>query len=161
MADDIGQQLSLRARLEAALLSAKAADSESVESATLRLILCAVDDRDVSARERGECRGCPEQSLQELLETMARQREISADEYDKAGRIEEAERERAELDTIKPFLPQKLTEAELENAVKEIVVELDAHKLKDVGRCMQALKARYPDRVDTGTASKAIRAALG
>jgi len=161
MADDLGQQTPLRVRLETALLNAQNIDRDSVEAATLRLILCAVNDRDVSARGRGECGGCPETGMQELLTTMRRQRQRSAKEYDEAGRIEEAERERAELAVIEPFLPQKLKGAELEAAVREVVEELEATKLKDMGPCMLALKGRYPDRIDTGTASKAIRAALG
>ena len=161
MADDLGQQIPLRVRLETALLNAQNTDRDSVEAATLRLILCAVNDRDVSARGRGECGGCPEVGMRELLTTMRRQRQSSAKEYDEAGRIEEAERERAELAVIEPFLPQKLKGAELEAAVRDVIEELEATKLKDMGPCMLALKGRYPDRIDTGTASKAIRAALG
>lgn len=161
MPDDIGQRIPLRVRLETALLNAQNEDRDSVETATLRLILCAVDDRDVSARGRGECNGCPETAMRELLTTMTSQRKSSAKEYDEAGRIEEAERERAELAVIESFLPQKLAGDDLEAAVREIVEELEATKLKDMGRCMQTLKDRYPDRIDTGLASKAIRTVLG
>ena len=160
MADDLGQQISLRARLEEALDLAKQEDRDSVESATLRLILCAVDDRDVSARERGECGGCPEAAMRELLATMAHQRKSSAKEYDEAGRIEEAERERSELAVIETFLPKRLQGDDLEKAVKDVIEELEATKLKDMGRCMQALKERYPERIETGSAIKAIREAL-
>ena len=161
MADDLGQELPLRARLEAALEQALDANRDSVESATLRLILCAVDDRDVSARERGECGGCEETTMMDLLGTMAKQRKSSAEEYDEAGRIEEAERERSELAVIQTFLPKKLKGDALEAAVKDIIEELEAEKLKDLGRCMQALKALYPGQIDTGSASKALREALG
>ena len=160
MADDLGQQISLRARLETALAAANEDDRESVESATLRLILCAVDDRDVSARERGECGGCPEAAMQDLLQTMARQRKGSAKEYDEAGRIAEAERERTELAVIETFLPKKLSGEDLQMAVSDVVEELEATKLKDMGRCMQMLKERFPGRIDTASAGKAIREAL-
>lgn len=161
MADDIGTQITLRARLEAALLAAQTVDRDSVESATLRLIHCAVDHRDVSARERGVCSGCPEEAMLALLETMARQRESSAQEYDEAGRIEEAERERSELAVINSFLPKALAGDALDQAVKDVIEDLEACKLKDMGRCMEALKARYPGRIDTGNTNKAIRNALG
>ena len=161
MADDLGQELPLRERLELAFSQAQDSDRDSVESATLRLILCAVDDRDVSARERGHCGGCEESTLIELLDTMARQRALSADEYDEAGRIEEAERERSELAVIQPFLPRKLEGEALEVTIRGIVAELEATKLKDLGRCMQALKELYPGKIDTGAATKALREALG
>ena len=160
MADTLGQTISLRDRLSAALEQAETTDADGVEAATLRLILCAVGDRDVTARKRGECSGCPEKAMQDLLTTMARQRRASARDYDEAGRIEEAERERAELDVIERFLPQKLSGEELHEAVSEVVEELEAEKLKDLGRCMTALKERYPGRVDTGSASVAVRDAL-
>ncbi len=161
MADDLGQELPLRERLERALERAQDADRDSVDSATLRLILCAVDDRDVSARERGECGGCEETTMKELLDTMAKQRALSAKQYDDAGRIEEAERERSELAVIETFLPKKLEGEPLKAAVEAIVEELEASKLKDVGRCMQALKAQYPGQIDTGSASKALQEVLG
>ena len=91
---------------------------------------------------------------------MATQREVSAREYDEAGRIEEAERERAELAIIESFLPKKLSGAALETAVSEIVEEVEATRLKDIGRCMEALKARYPGQIDSATAGKVVRAAL-
>ncbi len=150
----------LRTRLVAARADAEAIDRESIEAATLRLILCAIDDRDVTARQRGECSGCAESTVKELLAMMATQREVSAREYDEAGRIEEAERERAELAIIESFLPKKLSGAALETAVSEIVEEVEATRLKDIGRCMEALKARYPGQIDSATAGKVVRAAL-
>lgn len=160
MAEQLSPKTPLRARLEAALGDALEENRDSIESATLRLILCAVDDRDVSARERGQCGGCPEEGMQDLLSTMARQRESSAEEYDDAGRIEEAERERAELAVIETFLPKKLDGEMLEVAVKAVIEELEATKLKDMGRCMHMLKALYPGQIDTAIAGKAVRAAL-
>jgi len=160
LAEQNSQNTSLRARLEGALSSAQEEDRDSVESATLRLILCAVDDRDVLARERGECEGCPEEAMRKLLETMTQQREASAKEYDEAGRIEEAERERSELAVIKSFLPKKLQGETLQAAVQDVIEELEATKLKDMGRCMQLLKSRFPNQIDTASASKAVQAAL-
>lgn len=148
-------------RLKHALAEAEASDLDGVRAATLRLVLCAVKDRDATARAKGECEGCPEAAVRQVLETMAAQREISAREYDEAGRISDAEREREELQIIKEFLPRPLIGEALETAVKSVVEELEASKLKDVGRCMSALKARYPGQVDSGSAGKAIRAALG
>lgn len=156
----IKQPIELRARLTEAREQAEALDRDGVEAATLRLILCAVDDRDVTARQRGECSGCGESGVRDLLAMMANQREVSAREYDEAGRIEEAERERTELAIIQSFLPQKLSGDVLERAVFEIVEEVEASRLKDMGRCMEALKARYPGQIDSVTATKVLSAML-
>ncbi len=96
-----------------------------------------------------------------LLKTMAAQREASAERYDDSGRVEDAERERAELAVIRRFLPQPLAGEDLEVAARRVVDDLEAKKLKDMGRCMATLKSRYPGRIDTGAAGKAVRRMLG
>jgi uncharacterized protein YqeY len=92
---------------------------------------------------------------------MIAQFEDAVTEYDEAGRIEAAERERAAIEIIKPYLPAPLEGKVLEQAIQDIVEDLEATKLKDMGRCMTALKTRYPGRIDTGSAGKAVRAILG
>ncbi len=151
----------LRDRINAALLQAENDSPNGVEAQTLRLIKCAMDDRDVIARSRGECSGCDNEVIVELLETMVTQREQSIQNYDDAGRIVDAEREREELDIINAFLPRPLAGDALSSAAAKVVDELKARKLKDVGRCMTALRARYPGQIECGPASKAVRAAIG
>ncbi len=152
--------LSLRDTLAEALTHSIQSDPDSVETATLRLIQCAIGDRDALAREQGECQGCPDKHVYDLLQVMAEQRRQSANQYDESGRIEEAERERAELAIIESYLPRKLDADELKNAVSEVIVSLEAQKLKDLGRCMKALKERFPGRVETGSAKSELRSAL-
>ncbi len=151
----------IRQRLNRALVDAERVDPNDVRSQTLRLVICAVADRDVTARARGACSGCEEGEIQTLLETMVAQREISANEYDDAGRIADAERERDEIEVIDVFLPKLLTGEALETAVQAVVTDLEASKLKDVGRCMTALRERFPGRIECGPAGKAVRTALG
>ncbi|MEM9740639.1 MAG: GatB/YqeY domain-containing protein [Pseudomonadota bacterium] len=145
---------------EAKVASGTASPSEQTRAATLRLVSCAVRDRDASARTRGECDGCPDATVRGVLETMAAQRRISSKEFDEAGRIEDAEREREELSVIEEFLPKPLGEDELNRAVKSVVDELDASTLKDLGKCMSTLKARYPGKIDSRAAGQAVRRAL-
>lgn len=154
-------QMTLRERINLALDRAETDDLHGVEAQTLRLVKCAMDDRDVIARARGECSGCDNEVILELLETMAAQRELSIKQYDDAGRIVDAEREREELEIINSFLPRPLAGADLQTAAAAVVHELKARKLKDVGRCMSALRQKYPGRIECGPASKAVRAAIG
>nr|WP_070960402.1 GatB/YqeY domain-containing protein [Hyphomonas sp. Mor2] len=153
--------ITLRNRIDAALLQAESEDSCGVEAQTLRLIKCAMDDRDVIARKRGKCSGCDNEVIEDLLETMAAQRETSIKQFDDAGRIADAEREREELEIILSFLPEPLSGDALQSAAAEVVTQLQARKLKDVGRCMTALRQKYPGRIECGPASKAVRAAIG
>ena len=154
-------QVTLRNRINKALDQAESDDANGVVAQTLRLVKCAMDDRDVLARSRGECSGCDNEVIVELLETMAAQRERSIKQYDDAGRVVDAEREREELEVLNSFLPKPLAGEDLNVAAKTVVRELQAHKLKDVGRCMTALREKYPGRIECGPASKAVRAAIG
>lgn len=151
----------LKSQLAVALAAAEESDSNSMEAQTLRLIQCAVQDRDVTARGRGDCEGCPETAVRDVLKTMVEQREETAREYDESGRLEEAERERAEIQVIKQFLPAPLEGDDLTAAVSAVIADLEATKLKDMRRVMTELKARYPDRLVNGAASKAVTKALG
>lgn len=154
-------QLTLRNRINQALCQAESEDTNGVDAQTLRLIKCAMDDRDVIARGRGECSGCDDEVIVELLETMATQRQQSIKQYDDNGRVADAEREREEFDIINSFLPKPLAGTDLETAAEAVVTELQARKLKDVGRCMSALREKYPGQIECGPASKAVRAAIG
>lgn len=159
--EDISENMTLRVRIEQALKLAEKSDvTGEVRLATLRLIACAVADRDICARGAGEGKGCEDSAVRKILETMAAQRDISAREYDAAGRIEDAMREREEIETIAEFLPQLLQGEALEAAVAEIIEDVGASKLKDLGRCMSELKERYPGLIDTGKAGKAVKDAL-
>ncbi|MEM7459968.1 MAG: GatB/YqeY domain-containing protein [Pseudomonadota bacterium] len=154
-------QITLRNRINSALARAESDDANGVVAQTLRLVKCAMDDRDVIARSRGECGGCDDDVIVELLETMVALREQSIKQYDDAGRVVDAEREREELEVIANFLPKPLAGEDLNVAAETVVRELSAHKLKDVGRCMTALRQKYPGRIECGPASKAVRAAIG
>lgn len=149
----------LRKSLEKALIEAESA-SEEVRAATLRLVMCAVRDRDAAARKKDECRGCEETDIADILKKMATQREESAAEYDAAGRIELAEQEREELEVIRGFLPKPMGCDEIRLAAEQVVADLDATGLKDVGKCIGELKARYPGRVESGAASAVVKQLL-
>ena len=158
---DQSAQPALRSRINQALSHSESDAPNGVEAQTLRLVKCAMDDRDVIARGRGECSGCDNEVIVELLETMAAQREQSIKQYDDAGRVVDAEREREELEIINSFLPRPLAGDALRSAAADVVSQLQARKLKDVGRCMSALREKYPGQIECGPASKAVRAAIG
>lgn len=131
-----------------------------VRLATLRLINCAIRDRDARARSSGDRDTCPEEAVRDVLATMARQREVSAEEFEHDGRIDDAMREREELEIIDAYRPKPLANDALKAAVKNVVEDLEAGSLKDLGRCMSTLKARYPGLIDSKQAGKAVREAL-
>jgi hypothetical protein len=159
--EDKTEVMSLKARVAQALKTEQEKNEGcTTRLSTLRLIDAAIRDRDVCARGRGDSEGCPEADVRNVLDTMIAQRETAAREHDDAGRIEDAIREREEIEIIRAFLPEPLCIKDLQAAVDEVVEDLGATKLKDIGRCMSALKKRYPGKIESGTAGKAMRKAL-
>lgn len=159
--EDKTDTMSLKARVAQALKNeSENPESSSVKLTTLRLIDCAIRDRDVCARGRGDSEGCPDADVRNVLETMVAQRELAAREHDAVGRTDDAFRERREIEIIEQFLPEPLAGEALETAVVAVVEDLGATKLKDIGRCMSALKKRYPGKIESAAAGKAMRKAL-
>lgn len=158
--EDVSACMGLRARILQALRDESDSIGDEAKRATLRLIECAIRDRDVCARGRGQGAGCPDEDVRRVLETLVLQRETSAREHDDEGRIEDAIREREEIAIIKQFLPKPLAGKALEIAVKQIVDDLGASKLTDLGRCVTALKDRYPGLIEAASAGKVVRSAL-
>lgn len=124
---------------------------------TLRLILAALKDRDIAARGKGKSDGIGDDEILELLHKMIRQRRDSIELYEKGGRQDLADREAEEIEVIERFLPPQLDEAEVQGAVQEVIEELEAGTIKDMGRVMAALKERYAGRMDFGKASALVK----
>ena len=129
--------------------------------ATLRLMTAAIKDRGIQNRTAGKGDEVEESEVMEILAKMIKQRRESADTYEGAGRLELAEQEREEIVIIEEFLPKQLSEDDVAAAVSEVIDELGAEGLKDMGRTMGALKERYAGQMDFGKASAMVKAKLG
>ena len=149
----------LRDELKSSLTDAmRAKDSRSV--ATIRLILAALKDRDIAARDKGNMDGIGDEDILSMLQTMVKQRQESVRLYEEGGRCELAEQENEEIEVIRRFMPSQLSDAEMQAAVEETIKEIGADSIKDMGRTMAALKERYPGRMDFAKASGLVKAAL-
>ncbi len=126
---------------------------------TLRLINAAIKDRDIAARSQG--RDClSDDEVLELLTKMIRQRVESAKLYEEGGRLEMAEREREEIGVIRGYLPKQLEDDEMRSACADVVQEIGAAGLRDMGRTMSALKERFAGQMDFGRASCVVKEIL-
>ncbi len=149
----------LRTRFTEALKDAMRAKDQRAIS-TVRLILAALKDRDIAARARGVQDGIGEEEILAMLQTMVKQRRESIALYEQGGRCELAEQEREEIAIIEGFMPRQLCGRELEGAIRQVLDEVQPAGLKDMGRVMAALKARYAGQMDFAAASGMVRAAL-
>jgi uncharacterized protein len=134
----------------------KARDSAKVDA--LRMINAALKDKDIEARGAGKT--LTEDDVLALLQKMIKSRQESLEIYEKAGRADLADKEKGEIAVISAYLPQQLSEAEVAEAVKAAIAEAGAASIKDMGKVVAALKAKYTGRMDFGKASAAVKAAL-
>ena len=125
----------------------------------LRLIQAAFKERDIEARGAGKGQASEDELLQTLAK-MVRQREESIRLYEQGGRPELAEQERHEIEVIRGFMPQPLSESDIAAAVEDAVRASGARSVKDMGRVMALLKERYAGRLDLGRASALVKAKL-
>lgn len=133
---------------------------EKRKLSTLRLINAAIKDRDINARGAGKERVSDDDILG-ILSKMIKQREESAKIYEESNRLELAAQEREEMEIIREFLPKQMDAEEVREACTQIVSEVGGESLRDMGKCMNALKDRYPGKLDVGQASKVVKELLG
>ncbi|MEM9014109.1 MAG: GatB/YqeY domain-containing protein [Pseudomonadota bacterium] len=150
----------LREQIDDALKAAMKAKDEKLRVATLRLINAAIKDRDIAARSGDRCEGVSDDEILGILTKMVKQREESAETFEKGCRPDLVEQERAEIEVIKEFLPRQLSEDEIRSAVDGVIEEFGASGLKDMGKCMGALKDRYTGEMDFGAAGKLMKQSL-
>jgi len=128
---------------------------ESARLATLRLLLAAMKQKEVDERTELE-----DADVLAILEKMVKQRRESIAQFEKAGRTDLADNERSEIAVLEGYLPQKLSEAELAEAVEKALAESDASTVRDMGKAMALLKARLAGRADMAQASALVKARL-
>jgi uncharacterized protein YqeY len=147
--------MAMRERFNAALKEAML-KQDKIRTGTLRLINAAIKDRDIAARTAGKDPVSDDEIL-EILGKMIKQRLESTRMYEEGNRLDLAEQERDEIAIIKQFLPQQLGEDELRSACADAVKTTGSQGLRDMGKCMAELKARYAGRMDFGKASQVVK----
>ena len=135
----------------------KARDEKRVS--TLRMMNASIKNADIEARGQGK-EPLNEADLMSLFQKMIKQRQESADLYDKGARPELAAAERGEIQIITAYLPQQMSDVEAGSAISAVLKEINAETMKDMGRAMAALKERFAGKMDFGKASGKIKELL-
>ena len=148
----------LRDEINTALKGAmKARDERRVS--TLRLVNAAIKNADIEA-ETAKKKALSDEDLLGLLQKMIKQRQESVEIYDKAGRRELADQERGEIEIIRAYLPQQMSEAEAKAAIAEAIKSTGAQGMKDMGKVMAVLKQTHVGKMDFGKASGLVKSLL-
>ena len=150
----------LRTEIDTALKTAMKARDDKTRVSTLRLINAAIKDRDIAARGEDRTDGVTDDEILGIITKMVRQREDSAEAYDKGCRPDLAEQERSEIEILREFLPRQLSDDEMAAEIASVVDEFGATGLKDMGKCMGALKERHKGAMDFGRAGAMLKKRL-
>lgn len=150
----------LRAQLNDALKTAmKAHDARAVS--TVRMILAGLKDRDIAARGKGNASGISEAEIQQMLQSMVKQRRESMALYEQGNRPELVAQEQAEIAIIEGFMPKQLSDSEIEQAVADAIAATGAQAAKDMGRVMALLREKHAGQLDFAKAGAAAKRKLG
>lgn len=126
---------------------------------TVRAIRAALLEKEVSMRVGGKAELSEEQEL-EVIMSLAKKRKDSIQQYKDAGRTDLADTEQEELTVIETYLPAQMSEAEVETAVKEIIAQVGATSMKDMGKVMGAAMKKLKGKADGGKVQSIVKSAL-
>ncbi len=141
----------------ATIASMKARDEK--RTGALRMIQATIKNKDIELRTAAAPAN-DDAMIADVLSKMAKQRRESIELYVSGNRPELADIERAELGVIEEFMPQQMSPAEAQDAVRQLVEELGVTSPKDMGRVMAAVKERFAGQIDMSRASAMVKAAL-
>jgi hypothetical protein len=150
----------LRQRLNDDVKTAMKARDQATVS-TLRMVLSTLKDRDIAARPSGNMGGIDDAGIVDMLQKMVKQRQESIELYKQGNRQELVDKEQGEIDVIERYMPKKLSEAEASAAIDQVVAELGATSIKDMGKVMAALKERFSGQLDFAKAGGQVKQKLG
>ena len=146
--------MSLQEQISAALKDAMRARDEA-KMITLRLVLAAIKKREKEARSLLE-----DQEVISVITTQIKQRRESIEQYRKAGREDLAQREENELEILQGYMPEQVSEEEISNTLDEIIAEVGAVSMKDMGKVMKAAMAKLAGKAEGGAINAMVKAKL-
>ena len=137
-------------------LTASMKAQDAGRTSTLRMVKAAMMNRQI---EKGS--ELSDDDVQKLLRSLAKQRRDSIEQYEKAGRQELVDKEKAEIEVIEAYLPQAASQEEIEQAVMAAIAETGASSMKDMGKVMKAVQAALAGKnADGRLLSEIVKAKL-
>ena len=135
-------------------------ERNKLQTSTLRLILAAIKDRDISVRTKESKEGIKDNDIKQLLKKMIKQRNESIELYKKNNRNDLLEIEKGEIEIISSFLPRQFNDEETLKICKETIQLTKAEGLKNMGKVMGTIKKKYADVLDFSKVGSLVRELL-
>ena len=146
--------MSLKDRITEDMKAAMRA-KETARLGTVRLLLAAMKQKEVDERVV-----LTDADVLAIIDKMVKQRRESIAQFDKAGRTDLAEAEKAEIGVLSAYLPQQFSEAEVAKEVEAAIAASGAAGVKDMGKVMAVLKPKLAGRADMGKVSGLVKSKL-
>ena len=135
---------------EAIKSSMKSGDKEN--TTTLRMAISEIKKEEIDKKS-----DLTDQEIIVILQKMIKQRKDSSSQFSSAGRDELAEKEEREIKSLTEFLPEQLTEEEIEKIVSKTVNDLNAQSPQDIGKVMGSLKSQLQGKADMSIVSRMVK----
>jgi len=146
--------MSLKERLKADMKEAMKA-KDKVKLSTIRMINSLIKNAEIE--KRGEL---TDEEIIQLLMKYAKQRKESIEMYEKGGRQDLVEKEKAELAVVESYLPKQMSEEEIREVVKQTIEEVGASSVKDMGKVMKAVMPKVKGRADGSVVNRIVKELL-
>ena len=134
---------------------------EKLRLSTLRLINAAIKDKDIALRMEDRPDGVSSSEILQILGKIVKQRQESSRAYEEGGRLELAQQELSEIKIIEEFLPRQLSDEDVAKAIEEVISDIGATSIRDMGKVMASLKETYTGQMDFGQVGAKIKNLLG
>lgn len=128
---------------------------DAVRLGTIRLLLAAIKQREVDERIE-----LSDADIVAVIDKMIKQRRDSIEQFEAAGRQELADAEKSEISVLRDYMPQQMTEAEVEQAVIDAIAASGVQKSQEMGKVIALLKPKLAGRADMGKVSALVKARL-
>tara|TARA_B100000029_G_scaffold430972_1_gene442286 strand:- start:15835 stop:16296 length:462 start_codon:yes stop_codon:yes gene_type:complete len=145
--------------LEDLNIAIKNKNKESIS--TIRLMLSAIKDKEILIRSDKKIKEITEEMIFNIFKNMIKQRNESVEMYKKGNRPELVDKENNEISIIKKYLPDQLSNNDMEKICNELIEELNANAMSDMGKVMNALKKhKLSSQIDIAKASSYVKVVL-
>ena len=144
----------LKNRLQEEMKAAMRA-KEKERLGVIRLVNAAIKQREVDERIELD-----DEQVLAVMDKMLKQRRESISQYEAASRDDLASKEKAEIEVIQEFMPEPLSDAEIEQLIKEALAQTGAASMKEMGKVMGVLQPKMKGRADMGAVSTKIKSFL-
>lgn len=150
----IGLAMSLKQKITDDMKAAMRA-KDAARLGTIRLLLAAIKQREVDERIE-----LSDADIVAVIDKMIKQRRDSIEQFEAAGRQELADTEKSEISVLRDYMPQQMTEAEVEQAVIDAIAASGVQKSQEMGKVIALLKPKLAGRADMGKVSALVKARL-